>query len=198
MIIFLTGVPGTGKTSFSKEFSKLGFKVIRINDLVIKGRKKLKKGKIEEIVVNLKRLNKKLKKEIEENLKTNKNILVEGHLACELNIKPDICIVLRKNPIELIKILKKRKYKNWKIKENVECELIDYCGIKSKKNLNCIVYEIEYPKEKKKVMKRIERIVKGERRGEEMKEIKFEDRYIDWISKMNKKSLEKLMYWLNK
>jgi broad-specificity NMP kinase len=195
MLIILTGVPGTGKTYFSLILKNLGYKIVNINDFVEKNRIFIEKNN--EKIVNIKALDEKLTKEIKK--LTKDKIVIEGHLACELkkinSLKPSLCIVLRKNPLLLKKILEKRKYNERKIKDNLECELIDYCGIKSKENIKCPIYELDVD-DKKEVGKLIKLF-------KENKTKILKDKYIDWMEyylkkKNKKKKFENFIEWLVK
>ncbi len=58
-----------------------------------------------------------------------RNIILESHLLSDLKLPADLAIVLRCNPKELAKRLKKRKYRKTKINENLLSEILDYCLI---------------------------------------------------------------------
>ena len=58
------------------------------------------------------------------------SIIVEGHLLADMDIDCDLVIVMR-CPIDILEQrLVKRGYNQKKIKENIEAELIDYCGFR--------------------------------------------------------------------
>jgi adenylate kinase len=60
-------------------------------------------------------------------IKQFKDYIVEGHLACEIEIPADYIIVLRTHPKILKARMQKRKYKKKKLEENLEAEMLDYC-----------------------------------------------------------------------
>lgn len=129
MKIGITGTPGTGKSSVAKVLATmLGFERIECTTFVKMHKLGTKKGK--EIEVPIPRLKKALDKE----LKMHKNVVVEGHLLCEMPLALDMIFVIRCAPTILVKRLGKRKYSKKKIHENLECELLDYCTIKSEAN----------------------------------------------------------------
>jgi adenylate kinase len=130
MRIIITGTPGTGKTSISKELScALGCKLICVNDLVKKER--LYSGKENgEYIADFGKLRKRLSKE----MKINKNIILESHLLCDLLLPADLVIVFRCEPKELERRLKKRGYGQKKVNENVMSEILDYCYIHALEN----------------------------------------------------------------
>jgi len=120
MIIALTGTPGTGKTSVSKLLIDKDFEIINLNKLAcrkefIVGLDKLRNSKI----VDINKLNIHIFKKY-----SNKNIIIEGHLSHLLNCAEKI-IVLRCHPDKLRKNLIKKGWKERKIKENVEAEILD-------------------------------------------------------------------------
>ncbi len=138
MKLIISGTPGTGKTSVAKELAeKTGFKLIMVNDFaeknnLIAGFDEKRKCKIVDTDL--------LKKGIK---KLKGDFVIEGHLAHFCH--GDFVFVLRAEPKELEKRLKKRKWNGKKIKENVEAEILGiilYEACKENKN----VFEIETTK----------------------------------------------------
>ncbi|MDD5171788.1 MAG: AAA family ATPase [Candidatus ainarchaeum sp.] len=124
MRIIITGSPGTGKTIIAEKLSKqLGIPLIDIKKVVNK--RKLA-GKRHE--VDLKRLASALSF-----LKSKKDFVAEGHLACEVRLPADFVFVLRTNPKTLKKRLAKRRYAKRKLEENLMAEMLDYCTQRSEK-----------------------------------------------------------------
>ena len=111
-IYALTGTPGTGKTSISKNLNK---KVLHLSNLYSKS----SEGKNEngEWIVDLDKLNSLIQEKLVDNM------VVEGHFA-HLMDNMDHIIVLRCDPRELRIRMNKRKYSEDKIKENLEAEAI--------------------------------------------------------------------------
>jgi adenylate kinase len=130
MRIILTGTPGTGKTSIGNELAKaLKCEIIHVNELLKKGRLYSKKEGGEH-VADLP----KLRKALLAILKTKENIILESHLLCDLRLPADIVIVMRCDPKELDRRLRKRKYAKIKINENLLSEILDYCLINALEN----------------------------------------------------------------
>ena len=157
----LSGTPGTGKTSISKDLAKLlDYKLINLNDIIIK--KKLYSGydkKLKSYVVDMKKVNK---------LKFDEDVLIDSHLSHFM--KADKIIVLRCKPEELEKRLKKRKYFKEKIRQNIESELIGLISWEARK-YNKLVFDIDTTcKTKKQVLNTIKRYLKS----------KKSNRIIDW------------------
>lgn len=121
MIITISGTPGTGKTAVAKELWKLlGWDVVSIAELVKE--KKLKSAydrNRKTRIVDEKTLDKDIRKFLDK----RKNYIIDGGLAHF--VKGDICIVLRANPAMLERRMKKRKWPEEKIKENIEAEILD-------------------------------------------------------------------------
>ena len=112
MLIALTGTPGTGKTSVAKvlegEYRVIYLKEYREAWMYWDGER-------DSYVIDLEVLRERVMKEDKD-----EKIIVEGHYSHEMPV--DMVIVLRCHPCELERRLKKRDYREEKIKENVEAE----------------------------------------------------------------------------
>ncbi len=141
MIIALSGTPGCGKTSVAKILKKK-FAVIDLNRLVV--RKKLYAGydkKRKTWIADIDKVEKFIKNEIKKYGK--KAVLIDSHLSHLLPASIiDIVIVLRCDPKELEKRLKKKKWSNEKIRENVEAEIIGLISWEAKQR-HKNVFEID-------------------------------------------------------
>ena len=121
MIIAITGTPGTGKTSVAKKLVREGYIVLDFNRIACEndfllGRDEKRKSNI----VDIDKLNLFIKK----NYIKFDIVFVEGHLSHLLKCV-DKLIVLRLEPSQLEKYLKKKKWNEKKIKENLESEILD-------------------------------------------------------------------------
>ncbi|MEM2963435.1 MAG: adenylate kinase family protein [Candidatus Anstonellales archaeon] len=131
--ILLTGVPGTGKTTLAKLISKIGgFSKISINAVARKSGSVKRGGE-----VNLRKLEGVLKAEIKR--KGEKDIVLDGHLGCEIKLPLDTVFVLRCDPEKLKVRLRRRKYSKKKIEDNLLCEALDYCTVQAEKNFGRVV-----------------------------------------------------------
>lgn len=112
MNIGLTGTPGTGKTSLSKD---LGFNLVSINDYY----SDISNGKDSDgnWLIDLEKLNDTI------DVKQYSNTIIEGHVAHFLS-GLDLIVVLRCHPDKLRKRLALRNYNQEKINENIEAEAL--------------------------------------------------------------------------
>ncbi|MGC8648701.1 MAG: AAA family ATPase [Candidatus Micrarchaeia archaeon] len=149
LIIAVTGNPGTGKSTFSKQLSKITkIRNIEINDLAKRYKTIVSYDKsLNTNIIDTKKLSKKINNLLE-NL--NENIILTGHLAADLKINYDIAIVLRLSLIRLAKRLETRNYPIKKIQEDLLAEAYDYCA-KIKENSKEF-YEIETAYEKRQII----------------------------------------------
>lgn len=172
MIIAISGVGATGKTTIAKLLAKnLNYRLIRLDDLAKKkkfiiGYDEKRKSKIVSVY--------RLKNEIKRISKKNPNLVLESLYAHEF--PADIIFVLRCNPKILEKRLKK-KYK-WKTKivENLEAEMI---GLITQEALdyNRNVFEIDTTgKTPSQTIKCMKEVLSG-------KKEKYKVGRIDWLKK---------------
>jgi adenylate kinase len=129
--LVLTGTPGTGKTSIARAIAKkTGAKLIDANALVKRGGLWANRAKRE---ADLAALKKEILREIKASLAAREGFVAEGHLLCEFRVPCDACVVLRCEPRVLSRRLKARGYARRKIAENVLCEILDYCLVRSER-----------------------------------------------------------------
>jgi adenylate kinase len=147
-IVIISGTPGTGKTTLSKEISrKIKAKLISLNDLVIQKDLFVKfDSNRETFVINEDKLIDNVLKLIE-SYASEKNdfVLIESHFS---DIIPsnliDCVIVLRCHPDELLRRLKKKGYNERKIIENIQSEILGNCvNYFINKNLKIPILEID-------------------------------------------------------
>lgn len=139
MKICITGTPGVGKTKIARALAKkLGYKRLDLNAAIKKeklcsGYDKIRKCWIADM--------RKVNKYVNEKTKQG-NFIIDSHLAHLLQKRiVDIVIVLRCEPSELKKRLKRKKWSQVKINENYEAELIGLIAWEAKKHKN--VFELD-------------------------------------------------------
>ena len=131
----VTGTPGTGKTTFAKNFAKeKHIKYLSGNDLI-------KEFDLIETIDEKRKVNvidenkfatvcEKIIKELNQN---KEEAIFDSHLSHFIDPKLiDVCFVTHCKIEELNKRLKNRNYSEDKIKENIESEIFKICEIEAK------------------------------------------------------------------
>ena len=121
MFIALTGTPGTGKTTLASQLQKENITVISFQDFALKhhcdeGYDQEKDTRI----IDIDKVNQALEKIDQQ----DQTIIIEGHLSHLLSPIKKV-IILRCHPKILYKRLQQKDWKNQKIKENLEAEMLD-------------------------------------------------------------------------
>ena len=126
-VILITGIPCTGKTTTAKNLTqKLNALYINLTDFanthnLTTGEDKTRKTQI----IDEEKMRKKLAETI--NTTENPTIIIDGHYAAAVTPKQYAThiFVLRRNPIELRKLMEKNGYQNTKLWENLAAEILD-------------------------------------------------------------------------
>ena len=162
MIIFLTGTPGTGKTTVSHLLKEqLSVKLVDINQLVedeniYTGYDPEWGYKIVDILSLCQTLNDIIDK-------SEGNLLVEGHLShfCD---RADLVVVLRTHPSVLEKRLQNKGFKDLKVNENVTAEALDICAFEAYQKYQNKAHEIDTTdKTPLEIVELIKKVVNGEK-----------------------------------
>jgi adenylate kinase len=138
MIIIVTGSVGSGKTTYAKRLVRekrkkgLNYKYIDVSKIVMDNKKQVGakyNRKLKTYDVDTNKLNKILIKKIEEARKQKQTLVIDSHLSHYLPAKyVDKCIVIRCSDLkQLRRRLKKRGYKEEKIMDNLEAEIMESC-----------------------------------------------------------------------
>ncbi len=173
MIIALTGTPGTGKTTVARILSGR-YRVVYLKDFGMAKREYDEER--DSYVVDMDYL----KGEVEKLQRDSGKIIVEGHYSHEF--PADIVIVLRCHPNELRKRLKKRNYRERKIKENVEAEAMslitsEAINIHGKEK----IYEVDTTgKNPQEVAKEIVEIIEGNNLEKYRPRINYSEVILGW------------------
>ena len=136
-VIIVTGTPGTGKTALSMKLAKkLAFRYLDVGSIIKKCNfSEDYDEKRKTHIVDAKKLNRELVREIMNCKKTEKGVIIDSHLSHYLPKKyVDLCIVTKCNLRVLEKRLRKKKYFKAKIRENMDVEIFDICLNEAKDN----------------------------------------------------------------
>ncbi len=127
-VILITGTLGVGKTVISRLLaSKLGAKHVDLGELVI--RENLVSGvdeARETLIVDTHKVSQRARNIIKE---CERDVIIDGHYAVDVVPAEQVHLVfvLRRNPDELKKLMENRGFKESKIQENLEAEILDVC-----------------------------------------------------------------------
>ena len=173
-MLVLTGNPGVGKHTTASEIMKQNtmYEIIDINNLAIElGLTEKAKETLGVYVAELK---------IKMKQKISNNSLIVGHLAPYVldESDVDVAIVLRKNPMDLIKVFKNRGYSKEKIKSNTAAEFI---GVTFNDSISSFGEEKTFQidttnKTPEQVTSIIDKIVNGKNKGD----------IVDWFHLVDK------------
>jgi adenylate kinase len=128
-IILITGTPCVGKTSTAKLLTtKLNALYLNLTELATKENLLLNKDKKRNTqIIDETRMKQKIQEKIKNS--TKENIIIDGHYAPNVVPKKQVIhvFVLRRNPVELRKLMQNRGYSNSKLWENLASEILDVC-----------------------------------------------------------------------
>jgi adenylate kinase len=175
--IVISGCPGTGKTVVAKRVADiLKLNYINLSDLVL-NEKLYRKYDVERetYVVNLRKLNQRIRKIIE----VSSGVIIDSHYGDVLPSRyVKKIIVLRLHPIMLKRRLTERGWRTEKIKENVEAELINLCTLNALDRHKRKVYEVNVTgKSIDEVVDEVLNIINGKVKRRE---------YINWLAILSK------------
>ncbi|MFB6116321.1 MAG: adenylate kinase family protein [Candidatus Nanosalina sp.] len=160
MKIGVTGTPGTGKSTISKQ---LDGRVVDLKEYL----EEKDLGEVNEdgeIEVEIEELRENTPEE-----PADRDLILEGHLAHFLDL--DYCVVLRCRPDVLRERLEKRDYSSEKVEENIESEKMDLILSQAVRNQEK-VFEVDT------TGKDVEEVVDEVRKGIENREESYG--VVDW------------------
>jgi adenylate kinase len=128
-VILVTGTPCVGKTSVARLLTSI-LNAFYVNLTELATRENLILGKDElrdSIIIDETRMRRKMREKIEHN--KGRDIVIDGHYA--VNVVPKKLVtyvfVLRRDPIELRKLMEQCGFSGRKLWENLASEILDIC-----------------------------------------------------------------------
>jgi adenylate kinase len=126
-VILITGTPCTGKTTTAKNLTqKLNALYINLTEFANTHQLTTSEDKQRKtLIIDEEKMRKKLTETI--NTTQNAAIIIDGHYAAAVTPKRYVTriFVLRRNPIELRKLMEKRGFHDTKLWENLASEILD-------------------------------------------------------------------------
>jgi len=151
VIISITGTPGTGKSTLSRQllnhFNSLDYYKTKKEESwilydvtkIIKESKQFLKDIHGTYLIDVKKLNSLLIQKIHSDF--SKNIIIDSFFSHELPVSLiELCIICTCDISELNKRLLKRDYSSSKIRENLDVEILDQCGQEAKESGHKVFY----------------------------------------------------------
>ncbi|MEL9940702.1 MAG: adenylate kinase family protein [Ignisphaera sp.] len=188
--IGISGVPGTGKSQLAKRLSQyLGIEVVELSEFAIRNSYVIAYDDARgSYIIDEDRLS----KAIGDMAKRTGPIIVVGHYV-EIIPKDvlEVVLVLRRNPIEIIKVLEDRGWSPKKIAENVEAELVGICTANAVEELGeDMVIEVDTTsKNFDDLAKEIIDIIFGDKPA-------YYGYSIDWTSRLSDEDLQTLLHFI--
>ena len=132
-VILITGTPCIGKTTLAKQLAaKLNAQYINLTELAKTHSLTIGEDKTRRTtIIDQEKLRAKIVETL--NSSNKETTIVDSHYAAALvpkRFKPYI-FVLRRNPIELRKLLEKRGFSDTKMWENLASEILDVCLVEA-------------------------------------------------------------------
>ncbi|WP_455391772.1 adenylate kinase family protein [[Eubacterium] cellulosolvens] len=189
MNVALTGTPGTGKSTVSKQLRNEGYQVLDVNDIALTEKFVVAYDEARATnEVDLEALNDHLQKYIKEMDKDGESsgsspelIILEGHLAHLLDFI-ELVIILRCHPAELQRRLESKSWPEQKIRENLEAEALDAITIECvNKYSQDKIFEIDTTcVEPHKIMEKILDVINGRVDGYSPGKIDWSEEILKW------------------
>ncbi|MEM2816785.1 MAG: adenylate kinase family protein [Candidatus Bathyarchaeia archaeon] len=128
-VILITGTPCVGKTTVAKMVAdRLNAEYVNLTELALnKGLILCRDEQRDTWIVDENKMRSRIRRIIEKSDK--ESVVVDGHYAVRVVPKGLVTkiIVLRRNPVELRKLMEERGYKGNKLWENLASEILDVC-----------------------------------------------------------------------
>lgn len=134
-VILITGTPCVGKTTVAKVIAdRLNAEYVNLTELALNHSLLLGRDeKRDTWIVDEDRMRYRIRRIIEKSDK--ESVVVDGHYAVRVVPKSLVTkvIVLRRNPVELRKLMEERGYRDNKLWENLASEILDVCLVETLK-----------------------------------------------------------------
>ncbi|MCX8176927.1 MAG: adenylate kinase family protein [Candidatus Bathyarchaeota archaeon] len=128
-VILITGTPCVGKTTVAKVVAdRLNAEYVNLTELALNHNLIVGKDENRDTwIVDENRMRTRIRRIIEDSVKIN--VVVDGHYAVRVVPKHLVTriIVLRRNPVELRRLMEERGYRGNKLWENLASEILDVC-----------------------------------------------------------------------
>lgn len=188
--IGISGTPGTGKSSIARELSlELQIPFIELNSYVMENKLYLYYDEMRDsYVIDEDRIRNNIARLYEK----SGTLIIVGHY---IEVLPreifELVIVLRRDPYELINVLKQRGWPDHKVAENIEAELLSICTINAIEELGeDIVVEVNATsREIREVVAEIVDILYGS------KSI-YHGLRIDWLTLLSEEKLNAVLNYI--
>lgn len=184
-VILITGTPCVGKTTVAKAIAdRLDAEYVNLTELALNYSLMLGRDeKRDTWIVDENRMRSRVRRIIEKSDK--ESVVVDGHYAVRVVPKSLVTkiIVLRRNPVELRKIMEERGYRDNKLWENLASEILDICLVEA---LN--THETEKVCEVDATGKSIEEVA-----AKIMEALKAQEKchvgLVDWLEELERKGI---------
>ena len=184
-VILITGTPCVGKTTVASLLTtKLDGLYVNLTNLALE--KKLILGrdrKRKTIIVDEGRMKRRIRKVIRESEKAD--VIVDGHYAASVVPKELVSyvFVLRRDPVELQRMMMNCGFSEQKMRENLASEILDVCLVEALNfHKKAEVCELDVTgKSARKILNEILRVLQGKR--------PCQVGIVDWLGKLEKESL---------
>jgi adenylate kinase len=128
-VILISGTPRVGKTSVAQMLTtKLEGRYVNLTELAISENLILRKDeRRNSLTVNMRKMKVRVRRIIMES--DRNDIIIDGHYAADVVPKrlASHVFVLRRDPVELRKLMEQSDYFGVKLWENLACEILDVC-----------------------------------------------------------------------
>ena len=134
-VMLVTGTPGVGKTTLAKKLAeKLNAEYVNLTELSEKANLAKAKDKIRGTnIIDEAKMHREIKTMIE---KSQTDLVIDGHYAAAVTPKAYVThiFVLRRNPVELRRVMRQLGFNAAKQEENLAAEILDVCLVEALHN----------------------------------------------------------------